>query len=144
MVVVASKIPDAILRRNIWRSMLIMKSVHLSELPGVVSGLSVRKARSLMRDLWTHGYVSKAFRGGRQEYSRAVDTPSLPPVCKNCGRGFEAKACTPREEKTQTQTQGKGERQRKKKRNRNRQSPAQVTAREVIARAIREVTHDAA
>ena len=141
MIVVATKVPDAILRRNIWRSMLIMKSVQLSELPGVVSGLNLRKARSLMRDLWEHGYVSKAFRGGRQEYSRAVDTPSLPCVCKNCGRGFEAKACTPKGTKTETETQtgGKGERQRKKKRNRNRQSPAQV-----IARAIREVSHDAA
>jgi hypothetical protein len=139
MTVVASKIPDAILRRNIWRSMLIMKSVQLSELPAVVSGLNVRKARSLMRDLWAHGYVSKAFRGGRQEYSRAIDTPSLPAVCKNCGRGFEAKACTPIVEKTETETETEGKRQRKKKRNRNRQSPAQVTA-----RAIREVTNDTA
>lgn len=141
MIVVASKVPDSILRRNIWRSMLILKSVQLSELPGVVSGLNVRKARSLMRDLWEHGYVSKALRHGRQEYYRAVDTPTLPPICKNCGRGFEVKACAHREGKTETerQTQGKGERQRKKKRNRNRQTPVQV-----IAQAIREVNHDAA
>lgn len=100
---------DEILRRNIWRSLLIMKSVALSELPGVVSGLGTRTARRLMRDLETHGYVSKTFRHRRQEYSQANDDPSLPSLCKHCGRDFATKACTPKETKKQKQTKTKTE-----------------------------------
>ena len=136
---------DEILRRNIWRSLLIMKSAALSELPGVVSGLTYRKARSLMRDLETHGYVSKALRHRRQEYSQANDDPSLPPLCKKCGRTFASKACTPKEAKRQTQrqteTQGQTEteRPRKKKRVRDRGTLAAD-----MARTTGEDNHDAA
>lgn len=128
---------NAQLRRNIWRSLLIMKSAALSELPAVVTGLTYRKARSLMRELETHGYVGKHTRHSRPEYFQTVDSPSLPAACQCCGRGFEVKVCSPQEKERQTETQREGERQRKKKRNRE-------TVAEVIARAIREVSHDAA
>ena len=132
-----TKILNELLRRNIWRSLLIMKSATLQELPGVVTGLSNRKARSLMRDLETHGYVQRCTRRGRPEYSRAVDTPSLPPVCIHCGRGFDSKACSPKEAKRQrdreTQTEEQAELKQRK-----------TTAAAVVAQAILEVTHDAA
>jgi len=132
---------DEILRRNIWRSLLIMKSAALSELPGVVSGLTYRKARSLMRDLETHGYVSKALRHRRQEYSQANDDPSLPPLCKKCGRPFATKACTPKETKRQTerQRQTETERPRKKKRVRGRGTLAAD-----MAKTTGDDNHDAA
>jgi len=133
----STKISNDSLRRNIWRSLLIMKSATLSELPGVVTGLSYRKARSLMRELETHGYVTKAMRHGKREYSQASDEPSLPSLCKNCGRTFASKACTPKPAKKQKETQTETERPRKKKRNR-------TTAAAVIAQAIREENHDAA
>ena len=132
---------DETLRRNIWRSLLIMRSAALSELPAVVSGLSYRKARSLMRDLEVHGYVTKTLRHRRQEYSQDSNEPSLPPICKNCGRSFASKVCGPKPEKKQkerqTETETETPKPRKKRRNR-------MTASDVVTRAIREGSHDAA
>jgi predicted transcriptional regulator len=91
------------LRRNIWRSLLIMKSASVSELLGVVTGLTVRKARAILRELETHGYVGKNIVKGRRAYFQATDSPSLPAVCSRCNRPFHSKACAKKETKRQTQ-----------------------------------------
>lgn len=126
---------NAQLRRNIWRSLLIMKSAALSELPAVVSGLTYRKARSLMRELETHGYVGKHTRHGRPEYYQVVDSPSLPAACKHCGRAFDSKDCAPSRKKELKEGDRRTERQRE------RQTEGAAPAHE---QPLVEVTHDAA
>jgi len=129
------------LRRNIWRSLLILKSAAISELPSVVSGLSVRKGRSLLRELEIHGYVAKVYQLKRQVYSQAIDSPSLPPVCQNCGRPFSAKACS-KNQKRQTETDR--ETQTKAQRQRNKKAAIKEGAKLIKDRLENEVTHDAA
>ena len=146
-----ARISDETLRRNIWRSLLIMKSATLKELPGVVSGLSYKKARFLMRDLETHGYAKKGLRHGRPEYTQAIDCPSLPAVCGHCGRAFNFKACASKAAKRQRDTQRETETQteshkvrKARKGGKTRKVTTALTATAVIARAITEVHHDAA
>lgn len=145
-----AKPTDQQLRRNIWRSLLIMRSATLHELPTVVRGLSYRKARSLMRELETHGYVMRSSRRGRPEYSQAIDSPSLPDVCAHCDRPFAVKACTPKERKrgTERETQREAEGQKPRKKKRNRTTAAMVVTRIILDLASAgdrsEVSHDAA
>lgn len=114
------------LRKNIWRSLLIMKSATVSELITVVRGLNPRNCRALLHDLETHGYLSRGLRAGKPVYSQAVDVPSLPDVCSKCGRPFKTKACAQKLPLTGKKTK------RQIKRQRDTQKQTQ------------EVTHDAA
>lgn len=114
------------LRKNIWRSLLIMKSATVAELVTVVRGLTSRNCRALLHDLETHGYLSRGLRSGKPVYSHAVDAPSLPEVCSRCDRPFNTKACA----RKLPLTGKKGKRQTKRQTAAQKQTP--------------EVTHDAA
>jgi hypothetical protein len=103
------------LRRNIWRSLLIMRTATVSELLGVVRELSTRKTRTLLRELETHGYLGKSTRKGRPEYSQAVDSPSLPALCAHCNRPFSAKACSKKPSKTERQRETEARKIREEK-----------------------------
>jgi len=101
------------LRRCIWRSLDIMKTVTVPILLGTIDGLGLGNARKGLRQLETHGYVVK--KGGRvggchQKYVRAQNVPLLPPLCERCGEEFAVKICDPalkREREKEREKEGK-------------------------------------
>ncbi|GFO67916.1 hypothetical protein GMLC_14950 [Geomonas limicola] len=130
------------LRRNVWRSLLIMRKATVSELLGVVRELSTRKARALLRELETHGYAGRTLRKGRPEYFQAVDSPSLPTLCAHCNRPFSSKACSKKE--TKRDRQKERERQLTMVPTTTPKSPAAAAVETTVPNVSLEVNHDAA
>lgn len=85
------------LRRNIWRSLDVLRVITIPALVGTIEGLGYDSAKKALRSLEIHGYVEKAGKrgGGHQQYVRSRKVALLPAVCEECGAPFSAKTCDP-------------------------------------------------
>lgn len=105
------KRPEQSLRRNIWRSIRIMRAFTIPGLMRTVPGASEHNIRSFLIRLNRHGVIAKntAIRGGRpgefQQFRLVKDVgPEYPTVCPTCGRPL-SKQCEKPETETDTQTE---------------------------------------
>jgi hypothetical protein len=122
-------------RRNLWRSMRILKRFTLPDLIRTVPGCSYGNARKFVAALAVHGYVAKngayytGCPGVYQGYRLARNNgPDYPTICDSCGQALTVKTCKPAEKET--------EKEREKEREIEREIEAAVFP--------EEVAHDAA
>src|SRR6266540_195043 len=89
--------PAQQLRRCVWRSFTIMRTVIILDLVAVIDGISYDTARKILRQLEIHGYVAKTglWRGSHRLYAKSRQVPLLPAVCEICGAPFETASCDP-------------------------------------------------
>jgi hypothetical protein len=98
-------------RRNIWRSIRIIRRFTIADITRTVPGVPYGTVRKVVASLVRHGYIVKtgSYTGGRlgeyQTYLLKKETVEFPSVCFRCGHSTSLAHCTPKEtdkEKTQT------------------------------------------
>lgn len=106
------KQPEQGLRRNIWRSMRIMRQFTIPDLMRTVPGATEHNVRSFLIRLTRHGITAKngVIRGGRpgvfQQFRLVKDVgPEYPTICPDCKMPLSKQCEKQTEKQTQTDTQ---------------------------------------
>lgn len=109
------KRPEQGTRRNIWRSMRILRSFTKPDLMRTVPDATEHNISQFLARLVRHGVVARnaRIRGGRageyQQYRLVQDVgPEYPTICPACSLPL-SKQCKKSDENTHTDTQTQGE-----------------------------------
>lgn len=90
-------------RRNIWRSIRILRTFTLSDITRTLPEGKYCNVRKFVAALVKHGYIAKTGRytggilGAYQSYRIVKDSVEYPTICARCKKSLTAAKCTPKE-----------------------------------------------
>lgn len=109
--------PEQSLRRNIWRSIRIMRAFTIPALMRTVPGATEHNVRSFLIRLNRHGVIAKNGENHRgrtgdfQQFRLVINCgPEYPTVCPTCGKPL-SKLCEKLSTDTQTETETETDKQ---------------------------------